>query len=100
MVGDTSLSVAPPQRRPSAFGATAFHMGKVAPVHDEGNDSVNLLVRSGDDDEEQLDKSWRALPIWWTDIVPNRITAMVSLFVLTSLTIYVLVDSIIITMNG
>lgn len=99
-MGGASLGVAPPQRRPSAFGPAAFHVGKVAPEADEGNMSVNLLVRSGDDDDEELDKSWKALPKWWTDIVPNRITASVSLFVLTSLTIYVLVDSIILTVNG
>jgi hypothetical protein len=85
-------------RRTSAFGAAAFHVGKVVP--DDGNVSVNLLVRSGDDDDEELDTSWRALPEWWTDIVPNRITASVSLVILTSLTIYVFADSIMTTARG
>lgn len=87
-----------PQRRASAFGPAAFTIGKVVP--DEGNVSVNLLMHGENGSDDELDTSWRALPKWWTDIVPNYITAAVALFILTGLTIFVLIDSIIRQVNG
>lgn len=86
------------QRRvSSAFGPAAFNIGKVVP--DDLHVSVNLLMH-GDGSDEELDTSWRALPKWWTDMVPNHITASVSLGILTGLTIFVLIDSIIRQVNG
>jgi hypothetical protein len=58
----------------------------------EQNISVNLLV--SDDTDSMDETSWRALPKWWTDMVPNKITAIVSLVLLSGLTGYVLVYDI------
>lgn len=83
---------AAPARRASAFGPGAFNIGRVMPT-DEQNISVNLLVND-EETGEMEDTGFRALPKWWTDIVPNRVTALVSLVLLVTLTLFVLVYDI------
>lgn len=82
-------------RRTSTFGpGLGLGNGRVMPMSEpeQQNVSVNLLVS---DETESVDEtSWRALPKWWTDIIPNRVTASVSLVIVSGLTGYVLVYDI------
>jgi hypothetical protein len=95
---DPYISIVAPQRRASAFGPS-FTVGKVVP--DDANMSVNLLVHGPEDgSEEYLETSWRALPKWWTDVIPNYVTATVSLTLLTGMTLFVLVESIIVKIHA
>ena len=76
------------ERRASAF---APNLGKIVPYNEEANTTVNLLL--GEDEEEK--EGWRALPKWWTDKIPNRITAFISLILMIILTVFVFVYDVI-----
>jgi hypothetical protein len=84
----TAGGPAPGARRASTFNPGTF--GKVAPmIGIEGDTSVNLLA--ADNDSEELETGWRALPDWWTNKISSRTTALISLIILTGLTLYVFI---------